>query len=205
MNDLQKAVAQEEACQLRAERVAKLELRVREASTAEAKRDALNQLLGLQSVARPSVRVPRGLQSFAQHAQIHAGGGSIFELRLTLFIATHTRGLAFAPYEDDAQTHSCQFLFDCCQYELGLRAVFYYRHLSPDADRHYTVTAPGRQKILKAFLAEVQEGELDAVLAGEVYTLDSALLLKYAQKLCKDAWRGEASKVPPWVPAAVRA
>ena len=51
----------------------------------------------------------------------------------------------------------------------------------------------------------MQQGELDAVEVGKVYTLDSALVLKYAQKLCKDAWRGEASKVPPWVPAAVRA
>ena len=209
MSNVHLAAALAEAQKVHGERVAALKHDVDNKQDPEAKRELLLQLLRLQSLWRPSLRVRRGFLAFAQHAQIHAGGGSFKHLRLTLFIATHTNGKAFSMYEDDEQTHGCHFLFDCCLYEQGLRAVFFYRHLSPDAGAHYKVTSPGRAKILDEFLRHVLEAELKAAEAGSSYTLDSDTVLMFAKRLYRDAWgSGKAERaegVPPWVPAAVRA
>ena len=206
MDRLQLAAAAAEARKVHAERVDCLKQQVADERDPKAKRDLLRQLLRLQSLRRPSLRVRRGTQAFAEHAQIHAGGGSYKELRLTLFIATHMRGLAYSPYGDDDQSHACHFLFDCCLYELGLWAVYFYRHLSPDAGKHYTATMPTRAKILTDFLLHVENAELDAATAGKQYELDSETVLSYAKRMYKDTW-GTSKKaigVPPWVPAAVR-
>ena len=53
------------------------------------KLEKLKTLLRLQSLSRPPLRVPRGFQAYAANGQVHAGGGSFEELRLTLFIAMH--------------------------------------------------------------------------------------------------------------------
>ena len=199
--------AKEAAAELRKVRVEELQARVAAATgNAAAQREAQLELLRLQS-APPPLRVRRGVQAFAQGAQIHAGGGSYHELRLTLFVATHTDAKAITEYGDDKQTHACHYLFDCNLFQEGLRAVFHYRHLSPDAGAHYTTTAPGRANILDKFLAEVREAEVTATLAGGVFTLDEAIVLEAAKRLYRDAW-GAGKKpdgVPPWVPAAVRA
>ena len=89
MSATQMAAAQAEARQRHADRVAQLQRHVEQTSGVAAKRTLLLELLRLKSLRRPSLRVRRGLQAFAEHAQIHAGGGSFKELRLTLFIATH--------------------------------------------------------------------------------------------------------------------
>ena len=205
MSATQMAAAQAEARQRHADRVAQLQRHVEQTSDVAAKRTLLLDLLRLKSLRRPSLRVRRGLQAFAEHAQIHAGGGSFKELRLTLFIATHMEGVMFGPYDDDKQTHACHFLFDCSLYELGVRAIFFNRHLSPDAHAHYKTNAPGRAKIVHDFLAHVEKAELDAAAAGSEYTLDAETVLKFAQRLFKDAWgSGRGADVPPWVPAAVR-
>lgn len=169
-----------------------------------ARRAALLQVLRLKGIALASLRAPRGLLGWAHNAQIHCGGGSLRQLRLSLFIASHRRGVAFAPYGGDDQTHACQLLFDLHLYERGLRAVFFNRHLSPDAGKHYTTTAPSRAKIISAFLAEVTEQELTAAQAKQSYTLPDATLLKFAKLLCKDAVGKNTGGIPPWVPANLR-
>ena len=175
-------------------------------SDEQRKREMVKTLLRLQSLPRPSLRVARGFQAYAEHGQVHAGGGSFEELRLTLFIATHADGKAYFDYSKEDQTHACHFLFDCCLYEKGLRAVFFYRHLSPDAYAHYKLTAESRSDILRNFMDEVSKAELAAFDAGRPYTEPGAeLVLKYAKQLFKDSWGNAAtSEVPPWVPAAVR-
>lgn len=207
MNKEQMTAALDEARRVHAERVAELHRRVQHESDEQRKLEMVKMLLRLKSLSRPSLRVPRGFQAYAEHGQVHAGGGSFKELRLTLFIATHADGKAYFDYSKEDQTHACHFLFDCCLYEKGLRAVFFYRHLSPDAYAHYKHTAESRSLILRKFMEEVSAAELAAFAAGKPYVEpDAELVLKYAKQLFKDSWGNNAatSEVPPWVPAAVR-
>lgn len=158
----------------------------------------LQALLRMRSITgRLPLHVTRGLQAFAENAQVHGGGGSFYALRLTLFIARHLDTVAAAPYGQDDQVHACHILYECWLLPQALQAAFYNRHLSPDAPAH--LLDDDVRKVFSAFLAEVKAGELEAAAAGREYTLPADVLLKHSQALFAKAWTPDI-ELPPWVP-----